>query len=95
MDDITALQAEVERLRDLLIENDIDPEPYVAQPEQFGPPTRFQQMVQKESAKLFAQTAVRLWRRDASLQDLNYAADGELIGREIRIRLPIDYTATP
>lgn len=39
MEDLEALRAENERLRELLLDNGISPEPYVPPLPQFGPPT--------------------------------------------------------
>jgi hypothetical protein len=50
--DITALQAEIERLRDLLAENGIDPDP---EPQLYGPP-----MAPSMLSEL-TRASVRLW----------------------------------
>ena len=87
IDDIIMLQAEIERLRELLIENGIDPEPYDEPPEQFGPPTLAQYLMRQAMTRMFTKAAVGLWKDKAAVSGLS--------GGSIRIRLPTDYTATP
>ncbi len=86
MDDVVALRAEVERLRDLLLENGIDPEPYVPPPEKYGPPTLFEHTMRKMTAKFFAHAVARFMEPNPILADMPIGP--------IRIRLPTDYSVT-
>lgn len=82
------LRAEIARLRDLLEENGIDPEPYVAPPPQFGPPTEREWCFQKLFVKSTAQAVTMLLTQKTD----RLFADGAQWPATLRVRLPTDFT---
>lgn len=87
----TALHAEIARLRDLLEENGIDPDPAPPELPQFGPPTEWQDQMSKMMIKATAGLV-----RSVLLHDIAFAAGeqwapGSKIGSTLPIRRPVSY----
>ena len=85
---------EIQRLRELLLENDIDPEPYVPPPEQFGPPTYYEYLMHQQMVKVFERAAADLLKPNPYMESLAYNDAAGPIGCNVRIRLPADYSVT-
>ncbi len=83
------LRAEIARLRDLLEENGIDPEPYVPPPPQFGPPTRMEWQMAHLFDAANRDMMRRLWEEPRSLA---WALQDAKIGTTLRVRLPTDFS---
>jgi hypothetical protein len=89
MDDLETLRAENRRLRDLLDDHGIDPDPTSPEPEQFGPPT----LMEHTMRRLFAQSAARMmddrsrWFTDRIFLGGTQWPDGML-----KVRVPADFT---
>lgn len=68
MDEVTVLKADNQRLRDLLIDNGLEPDPRPPEPEQFGPPTelmwKLQRMFARSTAAFVAEETRRLLDRN-------------------------------
>ena len=80
--ELDELRAEVMRLRDLLEEHGIDPEPYVPPPPRYGPPTLLEHMTvlaMNDVAQRFSDDMMKI--------DKIYSS----YGRILRVRLPSDY----
>lgn len=90
MDELLALRAENQRLRDLLIDNGLEPDPLPPEPEQFGPPTELMWKIQRmltRSAEAFAAGETE------RLLDRNFCA-GLQWGAEfstLRVRKPVRF----
>lgn len=96
-DDVAILRVENDRLRDLLIEYDIDPDPAPPEPEQFGPPTEWAWRMRKLFARSAAHAAVDLMRQTEAVRHLSgnqWDAPAGKIGSTLRIRLPNNFTVT-
>jgi hypothetical protein len=94
-DDPIALKAEIERLRELLINNDIDPDPAPPEAEQFGPPTEWQWRMQQmfaASAGAFAKHATEVLLREPRWINL-ISPEGE--ASKLRIRAPTKFEVRP
>lgn len=96
MDEIVTLRAETERLRELLIENGIDPEPYVEPPPQFGPPTLLEHLMHKAAEMMFKQAAIDIMKPSPILHvpSNNHVSQGANPPTHFRIRLPADFSVT-
>lgn len=97
MIDLQAMADEIERLRDLLSEHGIDPEPYVAPPVKFGPPTRAEFLLHEITANAFASMARQFVAEQlSSAYDVTDEPPAQ-IDSTLRIRMPNNYLlrATP
>lgn len=98
MNDIATLRVENARLRYLLEEHGIDPDPRPPEPERFGPPTEIDWKMQWYFARAAEKQAVETMRMMADMvfrTGENWPVDeqGCHIGPTLRIRLPANFTA--
>jgi len=82
------LRAEIARLRELLEDHGIDPEPYVPPPPQFGPPTEWEWRLAELFKKSAAHAATMLLTQK---NDWLFTA-GEKPLSALGVRLPMDFT---
>ena len=93
--DETSLRAENERLRDLLIDNGIDPDPSPPEPERFGPPTEMDWRMGTLFAKAAKDAALDIMRQTEAMKWLTGHQWEEDVGSTLRIRKPNNFTVTP
>ena len=92
-DDPTALRAEIGRLRALLDDHGIDPDPAPPEPEQYGPPTQIEWYMQQSFAACARGVAEQEYRW---ITELGFW-DGEQWvkpGTTLRIRVPKKFEVT-
>ena len=78
--EIETLRAEVERLRMLLLDHEINPDPYVPPEPMYGPPTLMEHLI-KES--------VRLWcNRNSEFENDSLFLKGQKWTSPLLVRLP-------
>lgn len=93
MEDLEALRAENERLRELLLDNGISPEPYVPPLPQFGPPTYSDFLMVQTTSALF-KIAVDSFLRFSETRKLDecfFSGEAWPPSDALRIRLPVDF----
>jgi len=86
-DDPIELRAEIARLRELLDDNGIDPDPVVWPAKPFGPPTLLDHMTHQAAVSAIS-SMLADWKRT----DAIFASWGDKGGAPLRIRLPADFS---
>ena len=82
---------EINRLRELLLDNGIDPEPYISEPEQFGPPTEWEWKMRKLFENAF-NLSKKSWIDQVSHR---HFLEGTTWPTTLTIRLPEDFMIKP
>jgi hypothetical protein len=86
--DTAALQAEIDRLRELLLDNDINPDPEPAYVAPFGPPTLSEHLMSQMMDGAIKLMVRQIVAEVPHIYDNEWAKPGAQIGSTLRIRLP-------
>ena len=85
------LEAENQRLRDLLVDYGIDPEPAPVEPPQFGPPTHIEYLMQRTVERAAGKIVEGLLNSSPLLRWLQGEEWDDKQRAELRVKLPAEF----